>query len=223
MSNLQNIPYNVTEWNNYARLFSSVTPSMQLEVYKEACNYLHGNVVDCGCGSAKIAPFLMDKENIYSYTGLDYSTEMVEVASWLISQLNKTNFKIHQCKIEDYQDEIFDSAVSIQSYYSWPDPKKVLKNIFNLLKANGTFILATPNFKLPLETLARDAWKELLTHPDFEAYKAYNIKLAMNPDAQFISLDDLVTQVSQIGFKLEAAHQQHFRGGLNFLVLSKRS
>ena len=34
--NLQSIPYAVTEWNNYARLFSSVTPSMQLDVYKEA-------------------------------------------------------------------------------------------------------------------------------------------------------------------------------------------
>ncbi len=77
--NLQSIPYAVTEWNNYARLFSSVTPSMQLDVYKEACYYLNGNVIDCGCGSAKIAPFLVDNENISSYTGLDYSSEMVEV------------------------------------------------------------------------------------------------------------------------------------------------
>ncbi|WGZ89659.1 MAG: class I SAM-dependent methyltransferase [Candidatus Thiocaldithrix dubininis] len=221
--NLQSIPYAVTEWNNYARLFSSVTPSMQLDVYKEACYYLNGNVIDCGCGSAKIAPFLVDNENISSYTGLDYSSEMVEVASWVVNQLGKINFKICQCKIEDYHNGSFDSAVSIQSYYSWPDPNIVLKNIFDLLKPNGTFVLATPNINLPLETLARDAWKELLTHPDFEAYKAYNLKLAMNPDAQFISLDNLVKQVSQIGFKLEAAHQQHFRGGLNFLVLSKRS
>ncbi len=216
-------PYSLLEWNNYARLFASITTSVQMSVYMEACQYLQGNVIDCGCGTAKIAPFLIDNVNIKSYIGIDYSSDMVEVASWVIGQLNNNKFNIQHSRIEDYKGSLFDSAVSIQSYYSWPEPLIILQHIYNLLKPNGIFVLATANVNLPIEKLARDAWKELLTHPDFEAYKAYNVRLATNPDANFVSLDDLVKQVSQVGFKLETAHQQHFQGGLNFLVLSKKS
>ena len=215
--------YSINDWNNYARLFASVTLSAQLDVYKEACAHLFGDVVDCGCGSAKIAPFLIDQQNIKSYTGLDYSKEMVEVASWVVQQLGRADFNIWQSKIEEFNGNLFDSAVSVQSYYSWPEPEKVLKHIYNMLKPNGIFVLATANPKLPFDEMAKDAWRELLTHPDFEAFKAYNLKLASNPYARFVSLNDLVQEAMQVGFKVESAHQRYFRGGLNFVILSKEA
>lgn len=216
-----NTAYSISDWNNYARLFASITTTNQLAVYKEACHYLSGDVIDCGCGSAKLAPMLLDRDDIKSYLGIDYSQEMVQVAQYIIDQLNDLRFSIHNSKIENYNGKQFDSAVSIQSYYSWPDPIVTLKKIYNLLKPHGRFVLATVNSKLPFDALAKDAWLELLMHPDFEAYKAYNLKLATNTDANFISLDALVKQLAEVGFQLELAHQQHFRGGLNFLVLQK--
>ena len=219
----KNEPYSLLEWNNYARLFASITTSVQMSVYMEACQYLQGDVIDCGCGTAKIAPFLLDNIKVKSYLGVDYSADMIEVSKWVVSQLHNEHFNVIQSRIEDYEGQLYDSAISVQSYYSWPEPLKILQHIYNLLKPKGIFVLATANANLPIDALARDAWKELLTHPDFEAYKAYNVKLATNPDAHFVSLDDLVKQVSQVGFILEKAHQQHFQGGLNFLVLSKKS
>ena len=216
-----NDAYSKNDWNNYAKLFASITTTNQLSVYKEACHYLSGDVIDCGCGSAKLAPMLLDRDDITSYTGIDYSQEMTHVAQYIVNQLNDQRFSIHESKIENYTGKLFDSAVSIQSYYSWSSPISVLRKIYTLLKPNGRFILATVNSKLPFDALAKDAWLELLMHPDFEAYKAYNLKLATNDNANFISLDALVKQLAEVGFQLELAHQQHFRGGLNFLVLQK--
>jgi SAM-dependent methyltransferase len=214
-------PYLMQEWDNYARLFASVTTSMQLEVYREACLHLSGDVIDCGCGSAKIAPLLLDEERVVSYTGVDYAEEMVSMARWILNNLQCSAFTIRHGKIEDVDNRQFTSGVSIQSYYSWSDPVAVLTHVFTILAPGAVFVLATPNRKLELAELARDAWKELLAHPDFEAYKAYNLKLATNPQAHFISMGDLVSQVQQLGFRVEECHQRHFRGGLNFLVLRK--
>jgi SAM-dependent methyltransferase len=219
--NLGNQPaYPVSEWGAYARLFASVTTSVQLAVYREACTYLLGDVVDCGCGAAKIAPLLADNEGVLSYTGIDYAQEMVAVARWVVGTLQHPDFSIHPGKIEE-TGGCFTSAVSIQSYYSWPEPLVTLRHIFGMLADDAVFVLATPNRNLCPEKLLKEAEKELLAHPDFQAYKAYNLKLATNPQANFISMDALVRQVQQVGFQVLECHQRHFSGGLNFLVLHK--
>lgn len=213
--------YPESDWNSYARLFAAVTTSVQLAVYREACLHLHGKVVDCGCGSAKISPFLADNEQVSSYTGIDYSAEMVTAAEWVVSTLERDSFSIQHSKIEDAVGR-YDSAVSIQSYYTWPEPLVTLQHIADFLVEGGQFVLATPNPSLSLAKLAKDARKELVAHPDFQAFQDYNLQLAANPQANFVSMDALIKQVQQVGFEVVECHQKHFQGGLNFLVLRKR-
>ncbi len=220
---LSSLPYPVNEWDVYAQLFATVTTSMQLKVYEEACSYLYGNVVDCGCGVGKLAPFLAEKQDVKSYTGIDYSKEMINIARWIIKKLRHSNLSVTHSKIEDVSGKQFSSAVSIQSYYSWPQPLETLQSIFNLLGHNGIFVLATPNQSLPLDKLAKDAEQELIAHPDFEAYRDFNLKLAGNPQANFVEMDELIRQVRHVGFKVQECHQHHFRGGLNFIVLRKEA
>ncbi|MDD5393256.1 MAG: methyltransferase domain-containing protein [Thiothrix sp.] len=214
--------YAVTEWEHYARLHASVTTSVQLNLYQEACTYLQGSVVDCGCGSAKIAPLLADNPHITAYTGVDYAQEMVTVARQVVQTLQRPSFTIAHSMIEAV-DARFDSGVSIQSYYSWPDPVLTLKHIFTMLTEGASFVLATPNQRLCLEKLLRDAEKELVAHPDFAAFKHYNLKLGDNPQANFISMDGLIRQAQEVGFRVLECHQRHFSGGVNFLVLHKEA
>jgi SAM-dependent methyltransferase len=214
--------YPESEWNSYARLFAAVTTSVQLAVYREACLHLSGDVVDCGCGSAKLAPFLADNEQVSSYTGVDYSAEMVTAAEWVVSNVERASFNIQHCKIEEAAGS-YDTAVSIQSYYSWPEPLVTLQHIADLLKPAGRFVLATPNPTLSLTSLAKDARKELLAHPDFQAFENYNLQLAANPQANFVSMDELIKQVQHVGFEVIECHQRHFQGGLNFLLLRKKT
>ena len=221
--NKQAMTYPVSEWEKYARLHASVTTSFQLAVYKEACNYLSGDVVDCGCGTAKIAPLLVDNNVVRSYTGIDFAKEMVIVSKWIVQKLQQKSFTIEHSKIEDLKgkEEFFNSAVSIQSYYSWPDPLPILSHIYKMLARDGVFVLVTPNPSISLEALAKEAEKELIAHPDFEAFKEYNLQLAGNTQANFISMDGLISQAQEAGFKVQKCHQNHFLGGLNFLVLKK--
>lgn len=214
------LTYALSEWENYARLHASVTTSVQLDLYRDACNYLSGSVVDCGCGSAKIAPLLADNESITAYIGVDYAQEMVAVARQVIQTLQRPSFTIMHSMIEDLAGR-FDSAVSIQSYYAWPEPLLTLKRIAVMLHPGANFILATPNRALSLEKLLRNAEKELVAHPDFDAFKHYNLKLANNPQANFISMDGLIRQAQKAGFEVVECHQRHFDGGINFLVLRR--
>lgn len=213
--------YTISEWNSYAKLFASVTTSIQINVYKEASSYLTGNVVDCGSGTAKLAPFLAKKADVMSYTGIDFSEEMVESAQWLLQKLERPSFTVRKCKIEDAPESAYSSGVSIQSYYSWPNPVKTLDHIFKILAPNAIFVLATPNKKLNLDLLVDELMPELLTHPFCEPYRDYNLRLVTNPQANFVSMDSLVEQVRKVGFLVESCHQQHFEGGLNFVVLKK--
>lgn len=215
--------YSNTTWNQYAALFASVTTSMQLAVYKEAMLHLQGAVVDCGCGSAKIAPFLAAEERVFSYTGIDLSEAMVSVANRILNHLNRPRFAVRQGRIESLAVPVerFTSGVSIQSYYTWPNPDEVLRAIHRMLAPQALFVLATLNRQLPVAQLAREAEQELIAHPDFAAYKACNLALANHTEAHFIELDELIAQVREVGFQVQEAHQRHFRGGLSFLVLTK--
>ena len=212
--------YPVSTWTNYAEVFSSIMTSVQLEVYKAACLHLTGNVVDFGCGTAKISPFLADNPKVHSYTGIDYAEDMVKVAQQVFQTIGKPNYIAQHGKIEEAKG-CYTSAVSIQSYYAWSNPIATLQHIYTLLEENACFVLATPNKSLQLVTLAKEVEKELIGHPNLQAYKEYNLKLAANPDAHFIDMEELSYQVQHTGFRITEAHQYFFNGGINFLVMKK--
>jgi len=47
------------------------------------------------------------------------------------------------------------------------------------------------------------------------------LQLAGNTQANFIEMDELISLVQEVGFMVQECHQNHFLGGLNFLVLKK--
>jgi len=212
--------YNTAGWDSYARSHASVLSSFQLKLFLEAVKHLSGDIIDCGCGSARLAPFLADKRHVTSYTGVDSAEKMVSIAQHLIARVSKKKFRVVKRKIEDI-DQKFTSAVSIHSYYSWPVPQAVLQHIFELLTTNSLFVLATPNNGLDMPKLLHEAEKELLCHPDYAEFKQFNLQFANNPKARFVTLDKLIKQVQEIGFKVCESHQRHYLGGVNFLLLKK--
>lgn len=218
----ERVRYPVSEWNQYARLHASIMTSQQLALFREACAHLYGKVIDCGCGTAKLAPLMVDNPEISHYVGVDYAQTMTTVAQDIIARLPRSTFSIRQAKIEAIDtSEQFTTAVSIHSYYAWPKPLATLAHIYALLQHDGLFVLATPNKQLDQAKLLHEAEKELIAHPDFAAFKAYNLQLEANPQANFIDMDELIKQTQQVGFKVVFCHQEHYEGGVNFLLLRK--
>lgn len=214
--------FTAQDWNDYARVFASVQTQVQRELQQEAVKYLKGSVGDFGCGCAKVGWLLSDSEMIDSYIGIDASIEMINIARESIKEIEPINEQsVHHGFIEDYNLTSFDTAVSLNSYYSWPNPLATLKHIYNLIEEGGTFVLATPSKKLDLILLDKQAKKELIGHPDYKKFREHNLKLINNKDANLVEMSELITQVQSVGFKIEACHQEYYCGGLNFLVLSK--
>lgn len=213
--------YKISDWDNYAESHLSVLPSVQLQVYKTVASYMHGAVADFGCGTARITPFLNDMPTVTSYHGIDYSTDMLNKARWLLERLKNPNFKVVYNKIECFTGQTFDSALSINSYYTWPNPLEVLEHIHKLLKPNASLILVTPNKQLNMLKLAHEADKELLGHPHYAVFRQKNLELAGNEKALFVEMDTLVKQLLALDFKLLACHQDFYLGGLNFVHVQK--
>lgn len=222
--------YTKQQWDEYSRLFASVLTNVQRELYLDACQYLSGKVIDLGCGPARLAGFLTkddsmlanlaDKQKVSHYTGIEYAHAMVKIAKFTLQTLSRPNFSICHQKITDVDGQ-FTSAVSLQSYYAWDKPEATLAHIFKLLLSGSIFVLATANKKLDQKKLFKDAELELMWHPDFEAFKKMNFKFSENPQANFVSMDELIKQVQLAGFEVINCHQKHYVGGLNFLVCKK--
>jgi len=212
--------YSILEWNGYSRSFASVMTHVQRELYHDAARYLTGSVIDLGAGAARLAPLLADNPDISHYTAVEYADDMVEIANFTLDKLDQPTFRVLHQKIEDTSGQ-FSSAVSLHSFYAWDDPVAVLRHIYDMLLPGSTFVLATPNKNLNQKKLYQDAKKELMWHPDFEIFKEYNIQLANNPSANFVSMDTLIRKVHQAGFEVCSAHTEHYSGGVNFLVMTK--
>ncbi len=233
-----NTAYKKETWDQYAQPFISVMPSQMLELNTTVAALATGNVCDFGCGAGKIAPFILDNPSVTSYTGIDYSLEMVKQARWHVEQFPQKNSEIIHAKIEFIDTGVYDFEVisgitntvesicydfglSINSYYTWDNPNAVLETIYNALNLNASFILVTPNKQLDMANLLEKAKRELVAHPYFKTFKEQNMALVGNEKALFVDMDELVEQVRNIGFKVTQAHQAFYEGGLNFLHLKK--
>ncbi len=221
---LQNIPdkapYAMSTWNKYSQMFASIYTNYQRKVYQEASNYLFGHVLDLGCGPARLAPILVDNKSVSAYTGIEYASEMHEIAEFTMQKLAKPSFTVLHQGVEETKGE-FESAVSLLSYYAFSNPISTLKHIFSILKAGACFVIANPNEKLNEPKLLDEVEKEMMWHPDYDAFKKYNLELANNPQAGFISMDQLIKQLMLVGFRVVTCHQNHYEGGLNFIVCEK--
>lgn len=214
--------YRPNVWSDYAKSFMTVTSSFQSELLREAANHLSGAVVDCGSGCAKMAPYLRYRADVTSYTAIDACPDMCQYGLEVLERVSRANFSIVESFIQDYvADKQFDSVVSINSFYTWPEPQAVLRHIHSLLKCNGKFVLATINSSINMDLLVREAEPDLIMHPDAEKFKEMNQQLASNGEANLMPIDELIQEVRQAGFEVLEGHDRFYLGGLSFLVLTR--
>jgi SAM-dependent methyltransferase len=196
-----------------------------------------GNVCDFGCGAAKIAPFILHNEAVKSYTGIDFSLDMVNQARWHLKHFPDKPSEVIHGKIEfidtgAYELEIvhgqsetidlsYDFGVSVNSYYTWDAPQKILKCIYNALAPKAEFILVTPNPRLDMTQLLKKAERELVANPYFASFKEQNMALASNKKALFVEMDVIIEQAREAGFNIKEANTHFYDGGLNYLHFIK--
>lgn len=100
-------------------------------------------VLEIGPADASFLDMLFAINENISYTGVDFSEEMVNAAmkkngKWIESGNAKF---IHQ-EIDDYTGGPFDLIFTVNTIYFWPDTEKTLLHLKNLLKPDGKLIIA---------------------------------------------------------------------------------
>ncbi len=215
--------YNPKDWDNYAGSHLRITSRFQYELYQACSDLMSGDVIDCGCGSGKMAPFLCKNPEVSTFTGIDCSENMVTAAAWLIDELKRPGFNVQLSLIEDFERSGFSAGLSVNSYYAWQDPAKTLTAIAAMLAPNAIFVLANPNPSIDMQALLNEASKELIGHPDFSRFSEQNLAFVSNQRAHFVEMDELIDVVRAVGFKVLECHQKFYQGGINFLHLQKAS
>lgn len=95
--------------------------------------YLHGDLVDLGCGEAPFKDFFL--QHASTYTGVDWSNTMHMSGADVISDLN--------VKV-DLESGIADSVVSLSVMEHLCEPQKFLDEAYRILKNDGYIVLQVP-------------------------------------------------------------------------------
>jgi SAM-dependent methyltransferase len=102
-------------------------------------------VLDIGCGGGAALSKLANLLPEAKLHGIDYSPESLAVAARTNRQLiRQGRVFLREASVSHlpYEDGFFDFAVAIESHYFWPDLQHDLREIWRVLRAGGTVVLA---------------------------------------------------------------------------------
>ena len=117
-----------------------------IQRYEFARKYSTGRVLDIACGSGYGSEILLKDTNcINEVVGIDICSESIEYAK---SNYNfpKTSYYVDDCLNSNLHKiyGIFDTIISFETIEHFKDDELFVKNLFNLLKPDGTLIISTP-------------------------------------------------------------------------------
>jgi ubiquinone/menaquinone biosynthesis C-methylase UbiE len=103
------------------------------------------HILEIGFGTGKLIYKMAKRIDKGLIEGVDFSSTMVSIAQ----RRNKKNIAKGKVKIIkgdfdeiSFQKESFNKACSVNTIYFWPEPENTTKNIADILKPEGMFVVA---------------------------------------------------------------------------------
>ncbi len=129
-------------------------------------------IAELGCGGGKNIAALLKKYKDSKVYGVDYSPLSVEKSiSYNKKNLSRCEIKQGDVSKLDLQQNAFDLATAFETIYFWPGLDVCFKNVFNILKDKGYFIITN---ELSGETEADKKYEEIIE--GLTVYKASDIE-----------------------------------------------
>ena len=127
------------EWMNRANL------QMNLDAWAALQPAHHDHILEIGMGNGYFVPHVLERDATLSYTGCDFSPEMVLEANhlnagWTVS--GQVRFVHGDVMSLPFEDGTFDKALTINTIYFWENTAAALAEIRRVLKPGGFFALA---------------------------------------------------------------------------------
>jgi putative AdoMet-dependent methyltransferase len=123
--------------------------------YKEVLNYVYNqvrikddvNVLDIGFGTGILTTQLYN--NGYSITGIDFSSNMIDIAKQKMSQATLINHDFSKGLPDKIKNHCFDFIISTYAIHHLTDKEKInfIKSIFPLLNKTGIILLGDVSFE----------------------------------------------------------------------------
>ena len=121
------------------------------KAYVVAQNYVHGDVLEVGCGEGRGLSIIVPKSS--SFTAIDKIGPVIESLKAKFPQASFRSMNIPP--FEGLPDNVFDTVISFQVIEHIRDDKYFLREIHRVLKPGGTALITTPNRKM---SLTRNPW-----------------------------------------------------------------
>ena len=103
-----------------------------------------GQVLELGCGTGDLSPFLMERAS--GYTGVDISEAMIERARANYGRqigTGRARFEVGDCERLQFGDASFEMVVAVALIEYLPDPSKALDEMRRVLKPGGRLAIST--------------------------------------------------------------------------------
>ena len=98
------------------------------------------DVLDVACGTGVMFPYYLHRK-VASVTGIDISPEMAKIAASKFAQMD--NVRVICGDVEDYAfDRKFDRIVVYNAFPHFPNPKRLIATLADLLKEGGRLTIA---------------------------------------------------------------------------------
>jgi 2-polyprenyl-3-methyl-5-hydroxy-6-metoxy-1,4-benzoquinol methylase len=121
------------------------------KAYIIAADYVHGDVLEVGCGEGRGIPILINHAK--SFTAIDKLEEVMRdlQAKYVSGKFLSMNIP----PFRELKDNSYDSVVSFQVIEHIEDDVLYLKEIYRVLKPGGVALITTPNRSM---SLSRNPW-----------------------------------------------------------------
>ena len=145
-------------------------------VYDKVCGYINPylskdmNVLELACGSGQLS-FNLSKYT-KSWIATDFSKQMIFEAR-KHGEYENLVFEIADATSLIYTDEKFDCVVIANALHIMPEPDKAMKEIYRVLKPNGTLFAPTFLWKEEKQSKLK---KRLMSIVGFKMYKEWDKK-----------------------------------------------
>jgi len=105
--------------------------------------YIHGNILDLGCGEGDLIAQLMGKGNLY---GVDLAEETINIAQ---RKFPVGDFRVGDvCDLSYFESNFFDFIFSSDVIEHVPEYEKMVAEAARLIKPGGVVLIKTPNYPI---------------------------------------------------------------------------
>lgn len=146
MTSVEYKKYSLMEFDKAADKFDNNSPSIYNMCRNDYPDILEEiekedwySLLDAGCGTGAVISLLKKKYPEKSYTGIDLSSKMINIAKR--KNGSDVTFVCGDCEELPFESDSFDTVICSQSFHHYPNPEKFFYNVNRVLRNGGRLIL----------------------------------------------------------------------------------